>query len=358
VDVLINNTPVQTILQSSLQISRKTDGERSLSVSFVDTLSKVKDGDEVEVFDGTTKLFGGVIKSVSYQLLTPITDREPLIQVDVQSDGYNFIPSRRVTTISFTNSNVKNIVQALLTASNLGLDKITAGTIEDGPEITYNAVWKRMSDILDELAAASGFIWFIDDARRLQFGPMQAIVTSVFELVENGPFTDFSGLSWSGSIENYANRVFVIGDGVSTTRQETSEITEREQEADGQSSGVYGFVIEDSNIKSQTQANTVADNHLRKYAIRPGQLTFNSYSAGWLPGTKLKVQLRQITGINPTFPTIANVWYYVIEEVSLTSQPGGLTEYSISAVRRQDANFSTQKTDGFVSYFKQIVTKE
>lgn len=354
-DVYINNQKLPFFLQGSLQISRKTDGERSLSVSYVDEFPDVKDGDEVEVFDGTDKLFGGIVKSVSYQMFTPRSGLSPLVQVDIQSDGYNYIPSRRVTTISFNDTNVRNIVQSLLSNTNLGADKVFAGTIEDGPVIDYSANTKNMKDILDELAAASGFVWYIDDSRRLQFGPMQGIVTSAFELVENGSFTDFNSLSWSGSIENYANRVFVIGDGVSVARDEPDEINERKQEAGGQSSGVYGFVIEDSNIKSQAQAATVADNHLRKYAIRPGQLSFTSYTPGWLPGTKLKVQIKQITGINPTFPTIANVWYYVIEEVSLSAQAGGITEYSISAVRRQDANFSTQKTAGFVSYFRQIV---
>jgi hypothetical protein len=49
--------------------------------------------------------------------------------------------------------------------------------------------------------------------------------------------------------------------------------------------------------------------------------------------------------------------YYVIEEVNLERENGKVTKYNISATRRYDTDFSTQKSAGFAEYFKNLVKK-
>lgn len=354
--VQINNNIINNIVQGSLEINRKTNGERSCNVSIFDENSIVKDGDELEVFDGTTKLFGGTITSVNYSFLTPLNNPEPLIQMNISSDGYNFIPTRRVVTYGGTNTNAGAIVNSMLAADILGGDTISAGTILNGPPLTsYYARAKTVSSILDDMATASGYLWFIDDSRRLQFGPGQSVTDSVFSLLQNGTFRDFTNLNWSTSFDNYANKVVVIGENIEVSEQDNAEIAERSQEAGGDSSGVYNFVIEDSNIKTPQQASTVALNHLSKYAIRQSKLSFESYTAGWQPGTRLRVRIPQITGFNNANPPVNVSWYYLIEEVSIRKEPGGIIVYQISATRRKESNFNTQKSDGFKEFFDKLV---
>lgn len=353
--VFINNSPINTVMNGTLEVSRKTNGERSCSVSIYGTSSSVKDGDEIEVFDGTTKLFGGTINSVNYSYLTPLTDPRPLIQMSISSDGYNFIPSRRIVTYATTNSSAGAIVYAMISASALGLDTIMPGTILSGAPITsYSAKAKSISSVLDDMASASGYLWYIDDSKKLQFGPGQSVTNSAYSLLYNGTFRDFSNLAWSTSFDNYTNKVTVLGENVEAIEQDNDEIDERSQEADGESSGVYGFVIEDSNIKTVQQAQAVALNHLSKYAIRQGKLSFESYTGGWQPGTRLRVQIPQITGYNNSTPPVPRNWYYLIEEVTIRKEAGGIVVYQISAVRRKETNFNTQKSDGFSEFFNKL----
>jgi hypothetical protein len=362
--VLINNQTVDAdVVQGSISITVRPDSSRSASVSFYAVYSNaIKDGDELEIFDGAqtaeNKVFGGIINSYSVQYVTPATDLYPIIQIDVSSDGYNSIPNRRVVNISRTNTFTDEIVKQM--RNLLASETIFEGVINAGPSIpNYNVQYKTITEVLDDMANYSGYIWYIDEQRRLHFTVQIPGQPSAFELVEGGPFKDYHNLSWSGSIENYANKVFVVGaNNIVATRENSAEIARRAQEAEGQGTGVYGYVIQDSNITTLAQANAVADNHLRKSAVSPGTLSFSSYTKGWEPGTKLKVQIAQITGLNSSaIPTVPNIWYYVIDEVQIERENGRVTKYNISATRRYDSNFSTQKSAGFAEYFKNLVKK-
>jgi hypothetical protein len=363
--VFLNNVLIDNILQASLSISNKTNFERALSISLYDVLQTfVQDGDEIEVFEGTggtNKLFGGIINGYSSQFITPLLDDNPLFQTDISSDGYGIIPQRRIVSVSYTNTNVRQMVLDMLNSTNLGAETITAGTISptsDLPTIDYSAQFKSIADVLDELADASGHVWYIDNSRRLHFIEMQGVTNAPYTInTFNGTFRDFHNLSWSGSTDNYSNKVFVFGDGVSVAVESSAEIAIRATEADGQGTGIYGYVIEDSNIKSQFQANQVANAHLRKYANSPGTLSFSTYKNGFEPGQRLQVQVEQITGFNPIPPSNPNIWYYLIEEVTIELEAGGIIKYNVSATRRNNSNFSTQKSAGFKDYFKQIVKK-
>jgi hypothetical protein len=363
--VFINNQMQTNLLNGTVSISTRANGERSLSVSFYETLQNfLREGDEIEVFEGTvgtTKLFGGIINGVSTQFLSPLTDDTPLIQIDVNSDGYGIIPQRRVVSVSYTNTNIRTIVLAMLSSSNLGAETVFVGTIAPESQfesINYSAQFKTIAEVLDELAQASGCIWYIDNSRRLHFIPQPGIVNAPFALnTYNGTFFDFHELSWSSSMDNYCNKVFVVGDNTSVAIESESEIAERATEAEGQGTGVYGFVIEDSNVKSQFQGTVVANAHLRNYAVRPIKLSFSTYTKGFQPGQRLQLQIVQMTGFNPIPPNLPNIWYFLIEEVSMERESATVTKYSISATRRNNGNFSTQKSAGFKDYFKQLVKK-
>ena len=359
--IFIDNQQSLELLGSTINISNRTNFERSLSASFgVTQQNFVRDGSEVEVFEQNTsvKLFGGIVTSYSSSFMTPLTEQYPLIQVDISSDGYGIIPQRRIVNVSYTNTNIRTIVLAMLDI--LDSETIVAGTIAAAStleSINYTAKYKSIADVLTELAEASGHVWYIDNSRRLHFVPQQGISSAPYAIdTQTGTFRDFSGLSWSGSLDNYANKVFVVyGDPqTSATFESASEIAIRQTEAGGQGTGVYGFVIEDSNVQSAYQASTVANAHLKNYAVTPGQISFSTYTKGFAPAQQIQVRSPQITGYSQIPPRPVNTWYYLIDEVTTEIDSNQLIKYNISATRRNSGNFSTQKSAGFTEYFKKI----
>jgi hypothetical protein len=355
-NIFINNIQYNgEVSNGSISINLKTNGDRSASLSIFDVLPSVKDGDELEIFDGTDKIFGGIIKSYSVKYFSPLTDDYPVIEVGIDAESYNFITNRRIVNVNVQDRTVGSIVNDMW--SILSTETIYKGTFYTGPTIDYVAEYKTIKTVLDELADTAGCIWYIDNSRTLQFvRPVDVISNSPYALELNSSFTDFHDIAWSGSIENYANKVFVLGaNNISIQKQSDSEIAERSLEADGAGTGVYGAVIDDDKIKTTVQAESIADNYLKRTAVRPGQLSFSTYTKGFLPGQKLRVQIPQITGYDPlTFPTVANIWYYLIQDVDIELGEGGIIKYSISAVRRYDSGFTTQRSPGFKDYFKDM----
>jgi hypothetical protein len=346
-------------------LSLRTNNERSLSISIYEVLqSFLQDGDEIEVFEGdygTNKLFGGIIDSYSSKFITPLTEEYPLFQVDFSSSGYNLIAQRRVVSVSYTNTNVNTIVTGLCGTGFLKDENITIGFISEAqflPVVDYEAKNKTISEILDELAASSGRVWYIDNSRRFFFVNPQGTSIAPYSLnTFNGTFTDFHNLSWSGGIENYCNRVIVNGEFADSplVKQVQSEIDERKKESDGQGTGLYEIAIDDSNIKSLYQAGLVADNYLRTNAVPTGKLSFSTYTEGFKPNQRLNVQIEQITGFSKSPPYHPNVFTYLIEEVSMEVENDVITKYNISCTRRNSSNFSIQKNSDYKEYFKNII---
>jgi hypothetical protein len=363
--VLINNSNLSAdVVRGSINISLRPNGERSASVSFYLVYPDIRDGDELEIFDGSqtvaNKLFGGIINSYSAQMITPITDQYPVYQIDVSSDGYGILPQRRIVNYTGTNKNATDIVRDVFEI--LSTETVFEGYFRPGAAIsTYTAKYKTIAEVLDDMANVSGYAWYIDNSRNLFFDFHSAGESAPFELVQGGSFRDFHELSWSGSLDNYANKVFVVGaNNIVAIRENTAEIAQRATEADGQGTGVYGSVIEDSNITSLAVANNVGDQHLLKTAVSPGQLSFSTYTKGFKPGQKLKVQLAQITDMNNdpfVTPSVPYIWYYLIDEVSIERENDKVTKYTISATRRYNSSFNTKTSDGFKEYFKNLVKK-
>lgn len=361
--VLINNELVtDDVVRGSINVTLRPNGERSASVSFYLTTPSIKDGDEIEIFDGTqttaNKIFGGIINSYSAQLITPITDQYPVFQIDVSSDGYGILAQRRVVNYTGTNKNVADIVRDVYEI--LTTETVFEEYFQPGPTLTtYTAKYKTIAEVLDDMANVAGYVWYIDNSRALSFVPHWSGESAPFELVQGGPFKDFHELSWSGGLDNYSNKVFVVGSGtIVAVRENSAEIAERALEADGQGTGVYGSVIEDTNITSLATANNVGDQSLLKTAVSPGKLSFSTYTKGFKPGHKLKVQFAIITGMNSDpfiVPSVPNIWYYLIDEVTIERENEMVTKYNISATRRYNSSFNTKTSDGFKQYFKNLV---
>jgi hypothetical protein len=291
--------------------------------------------------------------------MTPIGGGDADIVLSISSDGYKSIASRRIANAYYPSANVSTVVNAMVTL--MADDGITAGTITAGPTLSqYQVIYKSVKEILDDMAKVAGYVWTIDSNKQLQFIPQEPVTTAFASLNEtSGSFTDYHDLSFQSSLDNYSNKVFVIG-GVSSgiqivaVRENTTEITNRQILEGG--SGVYGIVVQDSNLKTVADAENVGDKHLAKTSTPPSALSFSTYTYGFRPGDKLTVTLPSFFGYSGPFNSPVT-HYYLIEQVQIDKEDASTVKYSISATRRSNSNFSTQKADGFKEYFEQIVKK-
>jgi hypothetical protein len=347
----------------SLRVTRRTDKNNDCSLVLTTTAAGYlpKVGQDIKVKNSGTVIFGGCIKTISARKIQVGYGNTKKIELDVSSDGYRSIPARRTTTNSFDQRSAGYIVNHTLT-NYLADEGITAGTIDTGADPVgdageYDAICKNCAEILDDMAQASGFKWYINDAKQLFFVQDDTVSDAAHDIVEGGAFTDYDIESYETTLDQYANKVFVRGglgdDGnvIQTFEQDTTEQAAQQtiEGGAGYSTGVYGAVINDSNIDLLADATTAAQNALKKYGIIPSVLNITSLTLDWAPGTKVKVNL-------PTFG-ISTDTYYLIEELTLEDMDGKNLKCYMKASIRKTLDFSSQSGQSGMRYLETLVKK-
>lgn len=362
--VKVNGTDITGNVRSgSIAVTKTSDIRNSCSLTVMTTGAEMwitgapVVGRDLQVFDGATLIFGGIIKTTQARKMQPGVGGGKEIFLDVSSNGYSDIPARRITTSSYSNATsgsiVSNILANVLNASGAD-ENISTGTIGIGATMKeYSVVCKSVKEVFDDLAEASGFKWYIGNDRALHFVQDDTVVSAAHELRENGEFKDFSVESVEITLENYRNKQFVrgtaddTGDIVVTFVDDSAEIAFRQSvEGSEYSSGVYGDIIDASVIGSIADATVAANNALKRYGSVPYTLTFTSMTNDWAAGTKLTVNL-------PSFG-ISNDTYFLIESVYL-EDIDGVFRSTVTATRRKTSDFSTQRTENYKDYFAKIV---
>lgn len=341
------------VLAKSLRIAPRADHRNECSFTIITTAATFlpKVGQELIVTESGVTKFGGIVKVAPAERPGAGTGNTTTIYVDVMSDGYSSIAARRTVTAWYAGKTCGYIVGKMIT-DYLADEGITAGTVNAGVTLSsYVKGATSIKEILDELADLSGYKWYIDDNKALQFLQEDTITAAAHDIVEGGVFTDFRDVQVEENLEMYRNKQFilggVLGDGSTLvySKQIAAEITARQAIEGG--SGVYGNVFQDTNILTDADAEVAADNLLKKYGTVPITLTFNSDTNDWVAGTKLLVNL-------PTFGISTNT-YFLIEEVTVRDLGGGNIRSYITATRRDGTSFSTQRTSNYVDYFADIV---
>lgn len=348
--------------RGTLKVTRKSDHRNSCSFTIKTTAGAYLPdiGQDIKIKQDGTVIFGGVIKN--HPRLRPGvgTSNTTVIFADIDSDGYHTIPARRTVNFSYDQATAGDIVDDCLNAGLLALEGITAGTIGVGTTPMgsggeYDAVCKNLKTILDECASASGYKWYIDDLKQLQFYQEDSVVAAAHDIVIGGAFTDYKNVKVVPRMEGYANKVFVRADYgddgylITAIAQDPTEQTARQTAEGGStySSGVYGIVVDDTSIYTQADADIKAGNELKKMCRIPIELTFDSHTLDWVSGTKLKANL-PIFGINADT-------YFLIEDVTLTDIDGKNLYCSLRCTRRDETDFSTQRTQTGVDYFAKVI---
>lgn len=265
---------------NSLNITKSADHRDSAEfVILTDSNYIPQEGQYVKITN-TTTVFGGYIKEIRINAAQPGTSSTTKIEVRCMCSGYSDIPSRRTISIDTSGTSeeiVKAMVDDYLYQEGIEYDDadIYPGYTWDEYPLEGRNTCISIIDVINDMANASGYQWWIDDNMHLHFIQETATDDAAGDLVDGGAFTDYSNLTLESSIMDYINKAFVkggadeiSGDTVVVYAQYYSGIQDR-QDICG-NSGVFGGIVEDSNI-------TTADSYTAESGTNTTNITITGH---------------------------------------------------------------------------------
>lgn len=250
----------QYLMSSSLSITKKANNSNTASFRFKlpianDLLSFYPHpGQYVRISLDNELYFIGLISDVD---LVGVNDGVDVAFQNISCIGLKAIPARRTVSINYSQAKLAgDIVQELVDDILVqeGFLAFDATYIADG--LYLGKPWSNdcitISDILDELATRNGFQWFVDDDIRMHFYQDPATFEDAPYNLEQDGILKFRDLSVKHSIENYVNKVFVIGgkdingDQIKTSNINLVQQNNIQYKCGG--SGIYGGIIRDGAI--------------------------------------------------------------------------------------------------------------
>lgn len=351
----VNRT--NNIKKNSLRISKSLENNNYLNVIFN---CKANDwipraGEDIKFFVDGVLWFGGVISKINKNKIDQIKSSEAYTEYSISSDGYYSICQRRTVSVFFDNKTAGYIFEWLIdNVLNLAgySEGITKGDITAGMTFDrYGAVCKSVKEIYDDIAKQSGVQWNIDDTKKIEFVSEKTVSSADKTIDVSGSFTDYKVVNFSEDLTNYCNKVFVKGenDNFYATVTDSSQITERVSiEGSAYSSGVYGKVITADSINDTADLTTIGENELKKYSFLPINFQIKSSTSNWTVGSKVQCYL-------PDYGMTANM-DFIVEKVDLT-RVDNIVDCYVDLVRRNSADFSTQKEDKGLEFMRNIAKK-
>jgi len=251
----------------SADISQTSTDNMQFSTVASTTALSISEGHSFEFLDGTTKVFTGRVTDSNVTIIGGKFKQN----ISVQSLEY--ICYLRTIAINQSNVTSGELVEDLITLY-LSSEGITQGTIETGitiDKIEHVAI--SLGDLLDDLATACGFKWWINEDGELNFK-------------ENYTFTSIttpSNITYQAitkTLSYYANKVFLVY--VDEYNYEQIAIAENATEIARMAalggSGVYGSIVRSTVIDNQTDAQDAAVAELAKMSQRKVGVIITSFT--------------------------------------------------------------------------------
>lgn len=350
--------------------------------------------------------FAGIITNVSYH---STDEAVGAIKINVTASTLNVRLNHRTIFIDYDKDEATDdIIDDMLVY--MEQEGIEAGTIDSGVDISED--WKNdccsIREVTDECSSKNEFQLFIDELFQMNFYQDPASIEDCIRTIELGDeFTDFRELNVSDNLSDYSNKSFFIGgkdvdgndvfvingdgteqnaiqditagSGVFGKITRNTSITERESYTAlagttttnititahnfavgsllrNRTRGSYAYVtaIVDANnvtvttVASQTSgdtivycrtANNIASNILNKDK-KSRQLRFKCFDMTFKPQQKLYVDLPQLN---------LDEVYFNIESVVISDAGRGYFTQEVTAIERDNSNFSTQRRKNTLS---------
>lgn len=206
------------VAENSIKISDNLGQRKTCQFTITDPSNDYRpdEGDRVFItFDGDIE-YGGTIETIEASI---ISFTPPCAQINITVVDFTQLADRHLVTDVFEAPGqvAGDIVNAFL-SEYLAVEGVTAGLIESGPtvaKITYN--YMMLSTAMNELAAQTGMVWYIDANLKLNFHAQDS-VPAPLDLTDN--LAIFRNFKVQKSRSAYLNRQYVVG-GVGQTESRT-----------------------------------------------------------------------------------------------------------------------------------------
>jgi hypothetical protein len=316
--ISINGVDVtNNVILPTFKINRSEDFSKSCEFSLVLDTNEIKGGQELIVSKNSNILFGGIINNLRKKMLS-----DNLLSVDIKASGYEVLMTKRTIKVSYTDKHAGYIVSWIVD-NILNSEGITSGNIENGIFFSEKSYYcSNVRDIIDEIAIASGFIWWIDNDKKLNFCQDKSYTNAIYDLdtdeENDNRLIDVEYPEYEEDMSKYANKIFLLG---SLDEIEVFVIAENALEIarmnDIYGTGVYGKVIESSDIKTLDDAEDAARVELEKCSSEPIDMKFSTRQDGLDINQEINVNLPILGIINKV---------YVINNINITCYIDGENE--------------------------------
>ena len=338
------------------------------------------------------------------------------------------IAARRTVNINAVAGDTYGDIVQDMVDQYLIYEGITAGTIDTGATLVEDWVADKVNiaTVLDECAKKSGYQAFIDENKCLHFYQDPASITAAPHDIDDSAANtfDINNISADVSMDNYCNKIFVVGgnDGygnqIYTVETHLTETGRMKTYTGG--TGTWGSVHNDSALVSYdyktaeagTDTDTlmitghglavgdiiynvtqdkygyvwavnsvnevgieppitgqttgdiieiypanylVSHNILKMQCIEPCVVEFDTHQISFNPMQKMGIKLTRFDMDTEGFFNIEGV---TIQEVSRFDATGWLLRSHVTAVKRTETNFSTQKLRDYIHYYNNIVSRK
>ena len=192
-------------VRQSFQLEDAVTQRGLLSFDHIGNSKPLEWGEEVYVYDGATKIWGGTVEGYVESDIT--VGETTTLRFTYRCVDFSQLTSRNLVLQTLTNTTAGAIVTGFASSLNLFNYGITAGTIEDGAKIesiTFN--YLPMEICLDELAELSGFFWNVDKDKKLNFQPVDSAAAPFSLTATNRPYRQ---IRFQENRGNFINQVFV-----------------------------------------------------------------------------------------------------------------------------------------------------
>lgn len=376
----------------------------------LDTLDIIYPGQYIKIYLNSELKFSGIANSCDYMQHKNGIGR---LKQEVRCVGLNNIPTRRTIKIDYSADTTASDIVSDMIDDYLSQEGIEAGEIDNG--IVFDEEWTNeiitISDVLDECAAKSGYQWFIDKYMKLNFYQEPTTISnSTFTLESGGRFLDYRNIRVNETIDNYVNKVFVVGgndwhgDIIYTVNGDI--VSQNQMQSITAGSGVYGLIHRDSAIvehdykfcEAGTNETTIymtahgmnvndwfwnvsqdaysvvtdvldadsfecesvtsqaSDDTLEIYvdanSIGNNIIKRQSDIPQTIEFSSFSTEFEPQTKLICSLIDIRLVGYYNIESVNISDRGNNTFETKVRAIRKIIDDFSTQQQPGFTDYFR------
>lgn len=277
----------------------------------IDTLMHSPIADRDEDFVGAARLgaeaVGGEDDAIYYPRF-----------ISIDATDYSHYFGRMLINRTWSSKTLKQIVTDVVNTDmaefGLSIDKVNTGPLI----AEYTAEYVSASKIMNDLAAISGYRWWVDNFKNVWFAPLSTVFGD--SLISDHS-ANWQSITVSVSDDEYRNKVTVVlDDGSFVTRSNSSEITAR---------GTWWFRDEARGITSVGAGNAYGDGLLRQFAQIPRVATIETRDPSFRVGDQVSIQLRRY-GLLGAYMIQERAIHILGQKIDQNGQPKADIIYSLA----------------------------